>query len=379
MGKGYLVLETGEFFEGNLIGNISEAAGEVVFNTSMTGYQEIITDPSYAGQIVTFCYPLIGNYGINDSDNECIQPHLSGVVVGEMCQQPNHYLSTCSFSEQLEQAGVAGITGVDTRALVKLIRQYGTLRGIITDVSPYKKTDSQQGFYSKIDDLKPDYTEIINKGSSIFWVEHVSTKEIKTYENSGPHVALVDYGYKKSILAALLEEKCKVTVVPYSITHEQMKALHPDGVLFSNGPGDPMSLQPWFSEIKQISESFPSLGICLGHQLIALAHGAKTEKLKYGHRGGNHPVKELETGKVRITAQNHGYVVVDESIDQHIFKVTYRNVNDRSIEGLKHSQLPIQTVQFHPEAHPGPSDTAHIFEAFIQHLRTIGDMSYAVT
>lgn len=363
MGKGYLILETGEFFEGDLIGNISEAAGEVVFNTSMTGYQEIITDPSYAGQIVTFCYPLIGNYGINNIDNECAQHHLAGVVVGDMCQQPSHYLSAHSFKEQLEQAGVAGITGVDTRALVKLIRQHGTVRGMITDVSPDQEVNSQR----------------MKQGSSTFWVEHVSAKKIETHENSGPHVVLVDYGHKKSILSALLEEQCKVTVVPYSITYQEMKDINPDGVLFSNGPGDPMALQPWFSDIKRISESFPSLGICLGHQLIALAHGAKTEKLKYGHRGGNHPVKELETGKVRVTAQNHGYVVIDESIDQQIFNVTYRNVNDRSIEGLKHSSLPIQTVQFHPEAHPGPSDTAYIFDSFIQHLRTIGDMTYAVT
>jgi carbamoyl-phosphate synthase small subunit len=381
MGKGYLVLETGDFFEGNLIGNISEAVGEVVFNTSMTGYQEIMTDPSYAGQIVTFCYPLIGNYGINELDDECNKPHLAGVVIGDMCQQPSHYLAARSFSEQLEQAGVAGITGVDTRALVKLIRQYGTLRGVITNVSPYHNIDNQEEFQSKIKEERQMnfYKETINQGLSTFWVGHVSTKEIKTYENSGPHVVLIDYGYKKSILTALIEEKCKVTIVPHTITYEQMKFLNPDGVVFSNGPGDPMSLQPWFSDIKRISKSFASLGICLGHQLIALAHGAKTEKLKYGHRGGNHPVKELETGKVRMTSQNHGYVVVDESIDQQIFKVTYRNVNDKSIEGLKHSWLPIQTVQFHPEAHPGPSDTAYIFEAFIHHLRTIGEMSYAVT
>jgi carbamoyl-phosphate synthase small subunit len=381
MGKGYLVLETGEFFEGNLIGNISEAVGEVVFNTSMTGYQEIITDPSYAGQIVTFCYPLIGNYGINELDDECSIPHLSGVVLGDMCQQPSHYLSTRSFSEQLEKAGVAGITGVDTRALVKLIRQHGTLRGVITDVSPYQNLNINTEFQSKIKEegQMNFYQDTISQGLSTFWVGHVSTKKIKTYENSGPHVVLIDYGFKKSILTALLEEQCKVTIVPHSTPYEQLKVLNPDGVVFSNGPGDPMSLQPWFSDIKRISESFATLGICLGHQLIALAHGAKTEKLKYGHRGGNHPVKEFETGKVRITSQNHGYVVVDDSIDQQIFKVTYRNVNDKSIEGLKHSWLPIQTVQFHPEAHPGPSDTAYIFEAFIHHLRTIGDMSYAVT
>jgi carbamoyl-phosphate synthase small subunit len=314
---------------------------------------------------------MIGNYGINDFDFESKLPHLAGVVVGEMCQNPSHYLSALSFTEQLEKAGVAGISGIDTRALVKLIRQHGTVRGMITDVSPQLELDHLQGAsYHK---------EVLSRGTSTFWVDHVSTKEVKTYDNSGAHVALIDYGYKKSILTALLEENCKVTVVPYSFTYQQMKALNPDGVLLSNGPGNPMALEPWFADIKRISVSFPSLGICLGHQLLALAHGAQTEKLKYGHRGANHPVKELETGKVRVTSQNHGYVVIDESIDQRIFKVTYRNVNDRSIEGLKHAYLPIQTVQFHPEAHPGPSDTAHIFHSFIDHLRTVGDMTYAVT
>lgn len=370
MEKGYLVLETGEFFEGSLFGSIQEAVGEVVFNTSMTGYQEIITDPSYAGQIVTFCYPMIGNYGINTLDDESSFPKLAGVVVGEMCLQPSHYLSALSFTEHLEKAGIAGITGVDTRALVKVIRQHGTVKGMITARVPQEMGNIAEVFYLE---------EVIAQRNFKFWVDHVSTKEIKTYENNGPHVALIDYGYKKSILHALLAESCKVTIVPYSFTFEQMKALNPDGVLFSNGPSDPMALQPWFSDIKEISSTYPSLGICLGHQLIALAHGAKTEKLRYGHRGANHPVKELETGKVKITSQNHGYVVVDESIDQSKFSITYRNVNDGSIEGLKHAHLPIQTVQFHPEAHPGPSDTEHILQLFIGQLRTIGEMNYAVT
>jgi carbamoyl-phosphate synthase small subunit len=370
MEKGYLVLETGEFFEGCLFGNIKEAVGEVVFNTSMTGYQEIITDPSYAGQIVTFCYPMIGNYGINQLDDESSFPKLAGVVVGEMCLQPSHYLSTLSFTEHLEKSGIAGITGVDTRALVKIIRQHGTVKGMITDCAPQEMSHIKQSVILNEKTAQQDIK---------FWVDHVSTKEIKTYENSGPHVVLVDYGYKKSILHALLAESCKVTIVPYSITFEHMKAINPDGVLFSNGPSDPMVLQPWFSDIEKISNTFPSLGICLGHQLIALAHGAKTEKLKYGHRGGNHPVKELETGKVKVTSQNHSYVVVDESIDQSKFRITYRNVNDGSIEGLKHAYLPIQTVQFHPEAHPGPSDTEHIFQSFIEQLRTIGELKYAVT
>lgn len=368
--KGYLVLESGEIFEGNLIGSKQDVVGEVVFNTSMTGYQEIITDPSYAGQILAFCYPMIGNYGINSLDNESKKPHLKGVVVGEYCEVPSHYLSGQTFAEQLAEAGVSGITDVDTRALVQVIRKHGTIRGIITRQIPQGEAWNQLWNQESVKNLY-----------STCWVEEVSTPEIETFNasNSGPHVALIDYGYKKSILDALLQAGCKVSVVPHNFSYEQMKALNPDGVLFSNGPGDPMTLEKYFAEIKKISSSFKTMGICLGHQLIALAHGAKTEKLKYGHRGGNHPVKEIETGKVRMTSQNHGYVVVDESIDEKVFKVTYRNVNDGSIEGLKHVQFPIQTVQYHPEAHPGPSDTAYIFEQFIQQLAKVGDMKYATT
>jgi carbamoyl-phosphate synthase small subunit len=368
MGKGYLLLESGDVFEGELVGDPEQVMGEVVFNTSMTGYQEIITDPSYAGQILVFCYPLIGNYGVNHIDNESIKPHLAGVVMGDACEQPSHYLSEKSFSEQMKEAGVSALTGVDTRALVQIIRKNGTIRGVITE-QLYTPSE-QQTLWNQGDAI-----ELLTK----CWVEEVSTPEIMSYENTGPHVALIDYGYKKSILDALLRNQCKVTVVPHNFKYEQMKALNPDGVLFSNGPGDPMSLQGMFSDIKQISESFPSLGICLGHQLIALAHGAQTEKLIYGHRGGNHPVKELETGKVKMTSQNHGYVVVDESIDQTKFTVTYRNVNDRSIEGLRHRDLLIQSVQFHPEAHPGPSDTDYIFQAYIQQLQQVGEMNYAIT
>jgi carbamoyl-phosphate synthase small subunit len=356
--KGYLTLETGEVFEGVLIGANKDSLGEVVFNTSMTGYQEIITDPSYAGQIITFCYPIIGNYGINAMDDESITPALAGVVIGDLCEAPSHYQSIYKFSEKLKQAGVPGIAGVDTRLLVKTIRSRGTVKGYLSK--------SQQGEFSA--DEKTHH-----------WVEKVSTKTMQFFKNNGPHVVLMDYGYKKSILNALLEENCSVTVVPYNTPFEKVKALNPDGVLFSNGPGDPTELKQWFPEIKKISQHYPTLGICLGHQLIALAYGAKTEKLAYGHRGGNHPVKEIRTGKVKITAQNHGYVVVDESINNQVFQITYRNVNDKSIEGLMHRSFPIQTVQFHPEAHPGPSDTHYVLENFVNQINTsVGDTQYAI-
>lgn len=357
LGTGYLTLETGEVFEGVLIGAENDSIGEVVFNTSMTGYQEIITDPSYAGQIITFCYPIIGNYGINAMDDESITPSLSGVIIGDLCETPSHYQSIYKFSEKLKSAGVPGLAGVDTRLLVKTIRSRGTVNGVIS--------------------ANPDVKNITTQDKKPLWVDQVSTKKTQFFKNNGPHIVLIDYGFKKSILTALLAENCAVTIVPYHTPYEKIKALNPDGVLFSNGPGDPMELSRWFPEIKKISQNYPTLGICLGHQLISLAYGAKTEKLKFGHRGGNHPVKELSTGKVKITAQNHGYVVVDESIDRTTFDVTYRNVNDQSIEGLKHKVYPIQTVQFHPEAHPGPSDTAHILIEFVNEITSLGESLYA--
>ncbi len=355
--QGYLTLETGEVFEGVLIGAGKKSIGEVVFNTSMTGYQEIITDPSYAGQIITFCYPIIGNYGINALDDESIAPALSGVVIGDLCETPSHYQSIQKFSEKLKKFGITGIAGVDTRLLVKTIRSRGTVKGVLSTTKD---------------------VEFSGQDQEPLWVEKVSTKKIQYYKNRGPHVVLMDYGHKKSILSALLAENCAVTVVPFNTTFEKIKALNPDGVLFSNGPGDPMELKKWFPEIKKISSSYPSLGICLGHQLIALSFGAQTTKLAYGHRGGNHPVKELETGKVKITAQNHSYVVMDDSIDGQIFDITYRNVNDQSIEGLKHKVYPIQTVQFHPEAHPGPSDTEYILKEFVKRIASLGETRYAI-
>jgi carbamoyl-phosphate synthase small subunit len=355
--QGYLILETGEIFEGTLIGMVKDSVGEVVFNTSMTGYQEIITDPSYAGQIITFSYPMIGNYGVNQQDDESTISHLSGVIIGDVCETPSHYQAVQSFSEKLMELGVPGIAGIDTRSLVKTIRATGTVKGVISREKVF-----------------PSETKL-----DTFWVEKVSTKRVINYKNNGPHVVLIDYGYKKSILHSLLAEGCTVTVVPFNTTFQQIQALRPDGVLLSNGPGDPMELQPWFLEIKKITQHYPTLGICLGHQLIALAYGAKTSKLAYGHRGANHPVKELLTGKVKITSQNHGYVVVDESINKNVFQVTYRNVNDKSIEGLKHITLPIQSVQFHPEAHSGPNDTAQIFKNFVERLTAMGDIRYAAT
>jgi carbamoyl-phosphate synthase small subunit len=325
----------------------------------MTGYQEMLTDPSYAGQILTFCYPLIGNYGINALDDEGPALHLSGVIISNLCQIPSHYLSIKPLLKHLDQAGIPCLAGVDTRAVVKRIRNQGTMRGVLT--------------------RNPEGVSFKNPVKEHSLIEKVAPKKIKHYMGTGPHIVLIDYGSKKSILTALLQAGCKVTVVPFNTQFSEMKKLKPDGIVLSNGPGDPRAMTPYFNEIKAMTETFPSLGICLGHQLIALAHGAETEKLLFGHRGGNHPVKELETGKVWMTSQNHSYVVKEESLDHNKFQVTYRNVNDQSIEGLKSTQFLFETVQFHPEAHPGPTDTELIFTRFIQKIKHAGESSYAKT
>ncbi|MFC4617697.1 carbamoyl phosphate synthase small subunit [Camelliibacillus cellulosilyticus] len=358
MAKGYLILESGDLFEGEWAGNERESAGEVVFNTSMTGYQEILTDPSYAGQIMTFCYPLIGNYGINACDEESATIHLSGAVINELCQRPSHFMSSQTLVDYLNHWKIPCLTGIDTRAIVKKIRKNGVMRGVLTS--------DPSGVHSYGEDAHD-------------LVKRVTSKAIKTYDGGGPHIVLIDFGSKKSILNAFLQAGCKVTVVPYQTPVSKIKELKPDGLVLSNGPGDPTHLAEQLPKIKKLSATFPTLGICLGHQLIALAYGAETQKLRFGHRGANHPVKELETGKVWMTPQNHGYVVTGSSINEACFTVTYRHVNDGTVEGMKHKKFPIETVQFHPEAHAGPCDTQFIFTRFLQKIEQLGDLPYAVT
>ncbi|WP_067724906.1 carbamoyl phosphate synthase small subunit [Oceanobacillus damuensis] len=353
MSKGYLMLETGETFEGDWIGSEQNISGEVVFNTSMTGYQEMMTDPSYAGQILTFCYPIIGNYGVNDEDEESKKLSVSAVIASDVCDDYSHYQATTSFSEELKAANIPGLKNVDTRSLVAAIRKHQTVHGVIVSEKDKEKFVSPLKRY--------DNMELVNR---------VAVKTPETYGSGSHHVVLVDFGYKKSILEALLAQNIKVTVVPYHTSMEKLDLLKPDGIVLSNGPGDPMELESYFPVIKELVEKYPTLGICLGHQLIALAYGGKTKKMPFGHRGGNHPVKDLLTGKVWMTSQNHGYVVEEESIDTNAFQVLFRNVNDRSLEGMKHVSKPIQSVQFHPEAHPGPSDTVYIFNDFIHQVIT---------
>ncbi|RNA69901.1 carbamoyl phosphate synthase small subunit [Alteribacter keqinensis] len=350
MTKGYLHLSTGDVFEGELLGATGKQAGEVVFTTSMTGYQETLTDPSYAGQVLTFCYPMVGNYGLLETANESTRPAVAGIVTGEMWDPEG------SFSTLLMKWEIPGLSGIDTRALVKTIRQHNTVTGIISDTASLSH---------------PWKTE-----NSLSLVHQVSVTSAKTYGEGNPHVVMMDYGYKKSILDSLLKRGCKVTVVPFTTTLNEMKELCPDAVVFSNGPGDPKALEPYFTQIKKISESWPAFGICFGHQLIALAYGGSTEKQLNGHRGSNHPVKEMVSGKVRMTSQNHGYVVKNDYLPSD-FHVTYKNVNDGTVEGIRHNTLPVQSVQFHPEAHPGPSDTDYLFDDFIKQTVAAGGKLYA--
>lgn len=363
--KGYLILETGDCFKGEWIGADNETTGEVVFQTGMTGYQEVLTDPSYAGQIVTFTYPLIGNYGLNSIDNQSLKPHVKAVIVSELWQNPDKKKSIETFEEVLIKNNISGISGIDTRELTKIIRKHGTINGIISKTNDYT-------FRQENCPCASSHASYINH------VQQVSTKKTLYYPGIGPHIVVIDYGCKYSIVESLLKLNCEITVVPYNYPINEIKKLKPDGLLLSNGPGDPKDLSIHLKDIKGLATNYPTLGICLGHQILALAFGADTEKLPFGHRGVNHPVLNLENNKVWITSQNHGYVVKEDSIDKSKFITTYKNINDNSVEGMKHKYLPIQAVQFHPEAHPGPVEAHEIFTSFINQCRCVqeGEKQY---
>ncbi len=361
MAEGVLLLESGEVFKGTLLG-ASNVVGEVVFNTSMTGYQEMVTDPSYSGQILVFCYPLIGNYGMSARCSESTRPQVAGIAAGEICGLPSHHLAEASFLSELTNAGIPCLVGVDTRALVKRIRSQGTVRGIITTEQRLQEMNSSSVF-------------TVSEPNTV--VARVTTPRVVTYENRGAHTAVIDYGCKRSIIDSLVSLGCRVTVVPYTFTYDQMRALNPDGVLLSNGPGDPLWLQDRLLDIRRIAEDFPTLGVCLGHQLLGLAFGGSSRKLMFGHRGGNHPVRDTATGRVFMSAQNHGYVI--ESEGSGPMSISHVNVNDGTIEGLRHQTLPVEGVQFHPEAHPGPDDSVYILQSFVQRLQRGGGVEHAAT
>ncbi len=348
--KRQLILEDGTRFVGEAFGSERQTIGEVVFNTGMTGYQEILTDPSYCGQIVTMTYPLIGNYGINRDDFESIEPHVFGFIVKEACASPSNWRSELTIDEYLRIKNIPGLAGVDTRKLTRIIRQYGTLKGMICDMG---MSVSEAVAYLKEAELARDQ------------VKRVSTKSPYASPGRGHRVVLIDFGMKHGILRELNKRHCDVIVLPYNATAEDVLQLHPDGVMLSNGPGDPKDVPEAIDMIQNILGHVPLFGICLGHQLFALACGANTEKMKFGHRGSNHPVKHIKTGKVAITSQNHGYTVTEQSLVHTRLQVTHIALNDGTIEGLRHKDVPAFTVQYHPEASPGPEDANHLFDDFI--------------
>lgn len=350
--KAFLILEDGTVFTGTSIGSKREIISEIVFNTSMTGYLEVLTDPSYAGQAVVMTYPLIGNYGICHEDMESLKPWPDGYIVREISRMPSNFRSDDTIQNFLEQNDIPGIAGVDTRALTKILREKGTMNGIITTNEDYNPEE----VIARLKEYSP-------KGV----VAKVTCSEKKVLKGDGYRVALLDYGAKNNIAESLNERGCEVTVYPAFTTAEEIMADNPDGIMLSNGPGDPKECVSIIEELKNLYESdIPIFAICLGHQLMALATGADTHKMKYGHRGGNHPVKDLKSGKVYISSQNHGYVVDSETINPEIAEVGFINVNDKTVEGLRYKNKNIFTVQFHPEACPGPQDSNPLFDEFIQ-------------
>ncbi|MBD8068364.1 carbamoyl phosphate synthase small subunit [Bacillus sp. PS06] len=353
--KRQLVLEDGTVFVGEGFGSTEDTIGEVVFNTGMTGYQEILSDPSYCGQIVTLTYPLIGNYGINRDDFESINPAINGFIVKEVCDHPSNFRNQFTLDEYFKSKNIPGLAGIDTRKLTRIIRQHGALKGAFCGI-----------------DANVEEVVARLKGHTLptDQVESVSTKRAYPSPGRGHRVVLVDYGMKHGILRELNNRDCDVIVVPYNVTAEEVLALSPDGIMLSNGPGDPKSVPQALDMITGVLGKVPLFGICLGHQLFALANGADTEKLKFGHRGSNHPVKDLSTGKVAITSQNHGYTVNEESLINTQLEVTHIALNDGTVEGLRHKEYPAFTVQYHPEASPGPEDANSLFNEFLQMIET---------
>ena len=351
MMKAFLILEDGHVFTGTSIGSRKEIISEIVFNTSMTGYLEVLTDPSYAGQAVVMTYPLIGNYGICYEDMESEKPWPDGYIVRELSRIPSNFRSQGTIQEFLAKHDIPGIAGIDTRALTKILREKGTMNGMITTNENYN-----------LDEVLPKL-KAYTTGKV---VEKVTCKEKYVLEGNGPKVALMDFGAKRNIARNLNKRGCQVTVYPALTTAEEILADHPDGIMLSNGPGDPKECTSIIKEIKKLYDSeVPIFAICLGHQLMALANGADTYKMKYGHRGGNHPVKDLKTGRVYISSQNHGYVVNTDTLDPSVAVPAFTNVNDGTNEGLAYTGKNIFTVQFHPEACPGPQDSGYLFDRFM--------------
>jgi carbamoyl-phosphate synthase small subunit len=349
-----LLLEDGTIFTGKAFGSVSDSIGEVVFNTGITGYQEVLSDPSYCGQIVTMTFPLIGNYGITRDDFEAVRPFIHGFAVRSHEEAPSNWRAEYTLDYLLKEYGIPGISEIDTRMLTRKLRNHGTMKGILTTTNKsVAELQEQLGAFSLLRDQ----------------VQRVSTKSVFNSPGHNERVVLVDFGSKSGIMREMTKRGCDVVVVPHDSTAEQIRRLRPDGILLSNGPGDPKDVGHAAAMIAEVLGEFPIFGICLGHQLFALACGANTTKLKFGHRGGNHPVKDLATNRCYITSQNHGYTVTEESIVGTALEVTHINNNDGTIEGLKHKDVPAFSVQYHPEASPGPFDSSYLFDDFLETIR----------
>ena len=350
--KAYLILEDGSVYEGENVGALREAVSEIVFNTSMTGYLEVMTDPSYAGQAVVMTYPLIGNYGICHEDMESYRPWIDGLIVRELSEVASNFRNEDSIQNFLIKNNIPCICGIDTRDLTKRLREHGTMNGFITVDSSF---------------VVEKILQRIKEYSVKDVVKRTSTKETYILPGKGKRVVLIDFGAKRNIARQLQKRGCEVIVVPCDTKAKEILKLKPDGIMLSNGPGDPKENVDIIKEIKKLYDTdIPIFAICLGHQLMALATGADTYKLRYGHRGGNHPVKDLETGRTYISSQNHGYAVDESTLDKNICVPAFVNVNDGTNEGLRYINKKIFTVQYHPEACPGPRDSSYLFDKFIK-------------
>ena len=365
-----LALKDGTVFTGRAFGHHGTTEGEVVFNTSMTGYQEILTDPSYKGQVVTMTYPLIGNYGINRQDVESRQPHVAGFVVKELPPAYSNYRADMSLDAYLKQNKIVGIEGIDTRALTRKLRMVGAMPGVLSSeilddaqlVDRARRSAEMAG---------ADWVKAVRPSEGYEWDQDQGEwAHGRVERGDGLHVVALDCGAKNNILRHFAERGVRVTVLPAGATAAEIMSHRPDGLFVSNGPGDPAALDYAMKPIQDVLDKLPIFGICLGHQLLGRAIGAETTKLKFGHRGGNQPVMNLDTGRVEITSQNHGFAVDRKSLESKGGVVTHLNLNDDTVEGFRHAKLPVFSVQYHPEASPGPHDASYLFDAFVEMIKT---------